>query len=120
MDNAAEIAEATRLAVNLSVAGALLLALEVFFFNRIFAVFGACSLAGALFMAFKGYGLVVGMLFALGYVTVITLGFLIAIAYFPKLPFSQAYLKRTRARLAREEAEAEESAQKEAEEEGKE
>ncbi len=106
MDAAAEIAQAARLAINLSVAGSLLLILEVFFNNRIFGVFGATSLAGALFMAFKGYGVVIAMLFGLAYVTLISLGFLIAIAYFPNLPFSQAYLKRTRARLDREEAEA--------------
>lgn len=99
-----DVARAAQLAINLSVAGALLLALEVYINNKIFGIFGIFSLVAAAGLAFKGYGAVVGMLFLLGAVTLLSLGFLIILAYFPKTGFAQSYLKRVQRRVAEEKA----------------
>jgi len=91
-----EPAEAARLAYLLFGAGSLLLLMEVFFANRIFLVFGGLSVLASAFIAFTRVSLEVGALILLGGSTLISLGFLVVIAYFPNAPLARAFLSRTR------------------------
>jgi hypothetical protein len=91
-----DAAEAARLAYLLFGAGVLLLIMEVFFANKIFLLFGGFCVLGASALAFARVGLEVGSLILLGGTTLISLGFLVVLAYFPNAPISKAFLSRTR------------------------
>jgi len=109
-----DAATATRLAFSLSGAGVFLLGLEIFFANRVFALFGVIAFLGGIAVSFKGGGLEVGFLLLLALSTVISLGFLVTLAFFPKTPLARQFLQRTAARAAAESAsESEESEQSE-------
>ena len=89
-------AEAARLAYVLFGAGVLLLIMEIFFANKIFMLFGGLSVLGSAAVAFARVSLEVGCLILLGGSTLISLGFLVVLAYFPNAPLARAFLSRTR------------------------
>jgi|GEM_PF-2772940 len=88
----------------LSVAGLLLLGLEIVFPGAALAPIGALALCGAVAFGVYRFGLDVGAVLLLGYTTAVSLGLLGVLAFFPKAPLSRRWLTRASHRAAREEA----------------
>ncbi len=91
-----ETAETARLASVLFGAGVLLLALEIFFVTRVFALVGALTLLGAAALAFWKVSIEMGSLLFLGGATLVSLGFLVMLAFFPNAPLARQFLARGR------------------------
>ena len=88
----------------LSVAGLLLLALEIVFPGAAMAPIGALALCGAVGVGVHHSGLDLGAILLLAFTTVISLGLLGVLAFFPQAPLSRRWLTRIGHRAAREEA----------------
>ncbi len=89
-----EAAASARLAFSLFGAGGVLLALEIFFANRVFLIFGGLCIFVSAALAFAKIGIEVGSLLLLGGTTLVSLGFLITLAFFPNSPLARRYLPR--------------------------
>ncbi len=100
---------ALRLAVALSIAAALLFALEVFLPASGFSIFGGLSAIGAIGISFRFVGIDVAALLFLIHTTCVSVGFLIVLAWFPRLPLAVRFLAGAAQRKADEEEAAEEA-----------
>lgn len=87
-------ATAWRLVTALAFAAVALLALEVFWPGMAFGVFGSLCALGATGVAIRFLGIDIGSLFLLGFTTLVSLGFVVLLAYFPGSSFSQRWLRR--------------------------
>lgn len=97
-------ATAWRLINALTLASVALLALEIFLPGMAFAVFGAMCALGTVGLATYSLGIDVGSLFLLGFTTLVSVGFLVILTYFPKTPLALAWLQRGARQIALEEA----------------
>ncbi|HWL52963.1 MAG TPA: hypothetical protein VNQ90_11045 [Chthoniobacteraceae bacterium] len=97
-------ATAWRLVSALALAGVALLALEIFWSGMAFGVFGGLCALGSTGLAAYFLGIDIGSLFLLGFTTLVSVGFLVLLAYFPNLPLSRGWLQRTARQMELEEA----------------
>jgi len=98
-----DAATAFRLVEALSIAGLLLLGMEVFLPGNGFKIFGGLALTGAVGVAYYGCGIDTGSVLLLILSTVISLGFLTLLALFPKAPLARRVLRRAAEKAAKEE-----------------
>ncbi len=97
---------ALRLVISLSAAALLLFALEVFLPSSGFAIFGGLSAMGAIAIAFRFVSIDVAALLVLVHTTCVSVGFLVVLAWFPRLPLAVRFLAGAAERKAREDEEA--------------
>jgi membrane protein implicated in regulation of membrane protease activity len=82
-------AEAIRLTWALSLAGLALLALEIWFPGGAMAIFGTLSLLGAIGVSGYVLGFHIGAVLLSGAMTVVSIGFLLMLVYFPDAPLAK-------------------------------
>jgi len=77
-------------------AGSLLLLGEVFFPRVGYAVFGALAWVGAVVVAVLGCGIDLAALLLLAGTTLVSLGFLVVLAWFPNAPMAVQFQRRAK------------------------